>query len=112
MHHPVGMILIALSFMACGICYVIPTVSALLVGVIRRYKWKSEPESGWLNLLLLGAAIFGVVDHLWNGELFLIGPNLWKDIALGVVITLATFGFWGIIVVLYKTKRKTAEKKI
>jgi hypothetical protein len=40
--------------------------------------------------------MFGMVDHLWNGELFLIGQAPLSDLLLGVTITGAVFTSWGI----------------
>jgi hypothetical protein len=63
----------------------------------------------WLNLLLAGGAIFGVVDHLWNGELFLLGENLVMDLLLGVTITVSLFVVWALIITLDKSK---SEKQV
>jgi hypothetical protein len=57
-------------------------------------KKKKDPRIGRLNLMLYGASMFGVIDHLWNRELFLISENVAKDLLLGVVITAAIFGGW------------------
>ena len=46
--------------------------------------------------MLYGGALFGVVDHLWHGELFLIGEAPFMDLLLGGTITAAIFGVWGI----------------
>jgi hypothetical protein len=56
------------------------------------------------NLLLAGGAIFGLVDHLWNGELLLLGENLFLDLMLGVAITAAIFIVWIVFVSLDKTQ--------
>lgn len=106
MRYPLGILVAMITFLAAGICYIIPSATAIIVSAIRKYKWKREPESTWLTLLLLGAAIFGVIDHLWNGELFLIGPHLWKDIASGTVITAASFVAWVIMVAVHRAKKK------
>ncbi|NIP40175.1 MAG: hypothetical protein GTN39_01495, partial [Candidatus Aenigmarchaeota archaeon] len=50
------------------------------------------------NLLLLGGSLFGIIDHFWNGELFLLGPNLLADLSLGATITGGIFATWGVIV--------------
>ncbi len=89
-----------------GICYTIPTITLIILSIFNKKIKIKEPEKGWLFLLLLGAVIFGVVDHLWNGEIFLIGENPLKDIALGVVITISVFIVWRVIVYIYKTRRK------
>lgn len=46
--------------------------------------------------MLYGGALFGVVDHLWNGELFLMGEAPLMDVLLGVTITAVIFAGWGI----------------
>ena len=77
-------------------CYIIPAASA----IIHYFMRKKNPSMNtkhhlWLNQLLLGGAIFGVVDHLWNGELFLFSIS---DLALGALITVVIFASWNIIV--------------
>lgn len=88
------------------VCYAVPAAAAIIHGIIKRKnpKWKNNEQHRWLGLLLTGGSIFGIVDHLWNGEIFLIGKNIFSDIALGFVITLAIFGVWFIYAVLCKEK--------
>ena len=77
------------------VCYIIPLVAAIITSTI----WGSQqrgPAGWWLNLLLYGGALFGVVDHLWNGELFLMGEAPLMDVLLGVTITAVIFAGWGI----------------
>ena len=76
------------------VCYVVP----LIAGIISTIRWgkKGAPAGWWLNLMLYGGALFGLVDHLWNGELFLLGQAPVLDLLLGVTITAAVFGGWGI----------------
>jgi hypothetical protein len=57
----------------------------------------------WLSLMLFGGASFGMIDHLWNGEL-LASSNLLADLALGAVITLGIVLVWGFVVVADKMK--------
>lgn len=70
-----------------------------------------QPQYFWLNLLLLGGAIFGVVDHLWNGELLLVSENWMMDLALGFVITAAIFGTWAAVVRLSSAVPQVSEEK-
>jgi hypothetical protein len=49
-------------------------------------------------MLLAGGALFGVVDHLWNGELFLFSGNLLSDLLLGATITATIVAAWAVIV--------------
>jgi hypothetical protein len=82
------------------VCYVIPVAAALVHHGLRKNvkKLNNNPRQSWLTLLLAGGGMFGIIDHLWNGELFLIGPNLLSDLALGTAITVGIFFFWEILV--------------
>ncbi len=88
------------------VCYAVPATAAILVYGLRKGKSEigGKAHYYWLNLLLFGASIFGVVDHLWNGELFLISANPLMDLALGFAITATIFIAWGLIVALDKAK--------
>ena len=77
------------------VCYIIPLVAAIISSI----AWGSRrrgPAGWWLNLLLYGGAMFGLVDHLWNGELLLSGGAPLMDLLLGATITAVIFGGWGI----------------
>jgi hypothetical protein len=93
------------------VCYVVPTIGALALYVFRTVKtgWHGNTYVYWLNILLLGGALFGLVDHAWNNELFFLGENVILDIALGITITLAIIIVWTLIVVFDKVK--TGEPK-
>ena len=60
------------------VCYAVPTLAAIAHIIMRKNisSWKENPHHLWLGFLLAGGAIFGLVDHWWNGELFLIGENI------------------------------------
>lgn len=77
-------------------CYTIPLIAAAAHYGLRKkvQGWKESKHHLWLNLLLAGGAVFGVVDHLWNGELLLVSENLLWDLLLGVTITLTIFVVW------------------
>jgi hypothetical protein len=47
--------------------------------------------------MLLGGALFGLVDHAWNGELMMISQAWLSDIALGFAITGTITAGWGLI---------------
>lgn len=83
------------------VCYIIPLAAAIVSAAL----WgslKKGPAGLWLVLLLCGGALFGVVDHLWYGELFLIGENIVSDLLLGFTITGTMFGGWGVILGIAK----------
>lgn len=82
-------------------CYTIPLAGAVVTSLI--WRKKKQLKVWWLNLMFYGGALFGVIDHLWNGELFLISENWLKDLGLGIVITLGIILAWGVL--LASTKR-------
>ena len=94
------------------VCYAVPAVAAISHMVMRRNitSWKENTYHLWLNFLLIGAAVFGVVDHWWNGELFLIGENVSFDLLLGVTITIATIVIWAVVVTIDKSKSQKTVK--
>jgi hypothetical protein len=77
------------------VCYMVPLAVAMIASVVWAAR-RRGPAGWWLNLLLYGGAIFGLVDHLWHGELFLISGTFVMDLALGAVITAVIFAGWGI----------------
>jgi hypothetical protein len=84
------------------VCYIIPTIAAIIEYIRnRKIKEKTQHEN-WLNLIFLGGAVFGIIDHLWNGELFLISANWISDLTLGFAITAGIIGSWELIVSMPK----------
>lgn len=94
------------------VCYAIPTIAAIIHHATRKNieGLKTSIHQLWLTLLLVGGAIFGIVDHLINGELFLIGENIVFDLLLGTVITIVTIAVWAVIVIVVKKADKPAAK--
>ena len=84
-------------------CYAVPIANSIVTTLW--WKKTKDPKVGQLNLMFYGASVFGVVDHLWNGQLFLISPNIGKDLSLGVVISLCVWGIWGAGLLLEKFGR-------
>jgi hypothetical protein len=78
------------------VCYIVP-ITATIIQFIRR-KNKDDRHNYWLNLMFLGASVFGIIDHFWNGELFLIGSNWVGDLTLGFTITAGIIMSWGLII--------------
>ena len=89
------------------VCYTVPLVAAITHLLLKRNiaGWKANINHQWLSLLLIGGSVFGLVDHLWNGELFLLTENLAVDIMLGITITIAILIVWTIVILLNKTKQ-------
>ncbi|UCG34706.1 MAG: hypothetical protein JSW17_04220 [Candidatus Omnitrophota bacterium] len=88
-------------------CYSIPLAGAAITHIV--WARKRSVKLWWLNLMFYGAALFGVIDHWWNGELFLVSENVVKDLLLGVTITITTLLVWGIMVVVSKTNPTLAS---
>ena len=88
-------------------CYTIPLAGA----VITSLAWKKTKavKVWWLTLMFYGGALFGVIDHLWNGELFLISENIASDLLLGIVITGAIIISWAAIVAFGRTNPNPAR---
>ncbi len=91
------------------VCYIFPTIGAILVYSHRKINKKNDGRGRWLAHLLLGGSAFGIIDHLWNGELFLIGPQPLKDILLGVTITVSIFAIWYAMVVYSQVKAASPQ---
>lgn len=73
-------------------CYVGPLSGAIVTSIL--WRRKKDVSMFWLNLLFWGGALFGVIDHLLNGELFLISENIAWDLSLGAIITGAIVLTW------------------
>ena len=88
-------------------CYTIPLAGAIITSIL--WGRKKNPKVWWLTLMLYGGALFGIVEHLWHGALFLVSENVANDLVLGVVITAVVFACWGIILVLTKVSPTLAR---
>jgi len=77
-------------------CYVVPAAAAIIHFFMRKKfpGLKNNERHKWLNLLLAGGAIFGVVDHIWNGEFMLFGSGWLADLTLGITITTIIIAAW------------------
>lgn len=80
------------------VCWVVPLIATIIGFVGRKVSHRESIHSFWLNIMLLSGALFGAIDHFWNGELFLIGTNWVMDLALGGVITGGITASWGVII--------------
>jgi hypothetical protein len=60
---------------------------------------------------MLGGVTMLIVDHLWNGELFLIGPNVIKDLISGVIMSAVVLSIW-ILMIVYEKKHSSISVKL
>ncbi len=81
-------------------CYVVSIAAAAVTSLT--WKRNRSIKVWWLTLMFYGGAMFGVIDHLYNGELFLVSANTPKDLVLGVLIVVATTLLWGMMIFLSK----------
>ena len=88
-------------------CYTIPLVGAVATSMA--WKKTKNVKVWWLTLMFYGGALFGVIDHFWNGELFLISENIVSDLLLGATITAIILVTWGITVVWSKVNPTLAN---
>ncbi|MFH1398376.1 MAG: hypothetical protein ABIH27_07505 [Candidatus Omnitrophota bacterium] len=88
-------------------CYIFPTASAIITSAVW-HKTKNI-KIGWLSLMFLGGSLFGLIDHLWNGEIFFISKNIIGDLMLGITITAAIFACWVMVVFVSKKNSTLAE---
>ena len=81
-------------------CYTVPATAAIIHFFLRKKYSLNDRYHKMLNFLFLGGAIFGVVDHIWNGDLLAFSLS---DVLLGVVIT---FVMWmtGLVIMLADKK--------
>jgi len=88
-------------------CYTAPLIGA----IVTTAAWNKtrDVKIWWLTLMFYGGALFGVIDHFWNGELFLISENIVSDLFLGVTITAIILITWGVTVVCSKRNTTLAS---
>jgi len=87
-----------------------PTAIAVLSIVYRRKHDLHSKHAQWFTMMFSGGSIFGIVDHLWNGQLLLLGPNLAQDLLLGLAITGTLLASWIVAVRLDLAKAKAEAK--
>jgi len=80
------------------VCWIVPLIAAVIGFAGRKAFHRGDAHGAWLNIMLFGGALFGGIDHLWNGEFFIIGTNWAMDMALGGAITGGIAASWGAIV--------------
>lgn len=87
-------------------CYIVPTIVAITTTFV--WRMKRTLALFWLVLMFCGGSLFGIIDHLWNGELFFISRNWLKDLTLGVVISLVIILAWVMILAVVKRNSSLA----
>lgn len=88
------------------VCYSIVLGAAIVVHGLKNKMQSRLPHTIVLSILLWGGAIALVVDHLMNGELFLISENVLWDLLVGIGMTTAIFAIWGLYVIISKSLKK------
>lgn len=79
-------------------CFLVLLASAIGLHGVRSKVRVRLPEINMLLLMTWGGALALIVDHVWNGELFLVSPNLLWDLLLGCAMTLALVAIWSLYV--------------
>ena len=92
-------------------CYVVPLVIILIINGFEKHKKIFIAHLDRLNLLMFGGVTMLVVDHLWNGELFLVGPNIIQDLALGFAMSGVVIIAWALIALIEKKQVLVKVKK-
>jgi hypothetical protein len=90
------------------VCYSVPLLASIILFLKGKYIQKNDRSLRLLNIILGGGAFMLVIDHVWNGELFLIGNDIVSDLLLGVMMTIGAVVFWSVI--LFAEKAKNTEK--
>jgi hypothetical protein len=88
-------------------CYAGPLAGAVISHTI--WSRTKSVKVWWLTLMFYGGALFGVVDHWWNGELFLISDKIARDLLLGVAISAIILLVWGVMLRLVKVNPTLAS---
>ena len=88
-------------------CYTVPLVAGIIHSVMRKRNGWNDKHHQLLNWLLWGGAVFGVVDHVWNGDLLSFSLS---DVLLGVVITVSIFLIAGAVMLADKLKAPTKAR--
>lgn len=89
------------------VCYIVPLVATALISVGRKTGGKGlsigHASYGlWLNIMMLGGAVFGLIDHMFTGELFVLTSMWMTDMAVGGAITAGITACWGVVVAMPK----------
>ncbi len=88
-------------------CYAGPLAGAVITHTI--WSRTRSVKVWWLTLMFYGGALFGVVDHWWNGELFLVSDKIGRDFLLGVVISGLILFVWSVMLKLVKVNPTLAS---
>lgn len=92
------------------VCFILPTIAWGMVYAHRRIGKRGDAEGHRLNLLLAGGAVFGLVDHWWNGELYPpAGADIASDLVLGVLITAAIYAVWFAMLLVKQNSSRPAN---
>jgi hypothetical protein len=81
-------------------CYSEPLLGAAVTSMI--WARTKSVKVFFLMLMFCGGALFGVIDHLYNGELFSVPKQLTSDLILGAIITVSILALWGLLLLAAK----------
>jgi hypothetical protein len=108
-------------------CFIVPSVLAVIVSIVRRIVKGSlkELNLGLLEGLLWGGAGILALEHVWHGEVvpwppFLTAmqsPGEWvvavhEMLTVGTAMTLTTVGVWGGILLFNRLRILRLEKLV
>lgn len=108
-------------------CFIVPSVLAVIVSIVRRIVKRSlkELNLGLLEGLLWGGAGILALEHVWHGEVvpwppFLTAmqsPGEWvvavhEMLTVGTAMTLTTVGVWGGILLFNRLRILRLEKLV
>ena len=75
-------------------CYAVPLAATIIHSFMKKKEKFDTTKHKLLNQLFIGGSVFGVIDHLLNGEMFVFSI---KDLLIGLAITGSILITWKII---------------
>jgi hypothetical protein len=90
------------------VCFIVPLIATIMVAFGRKIGkgWIRSTHGFWLNIMMLGGAVFGLIDHAFTGELLLITSAWTTDLAIGGAITAGITTCWGFVVLANRLNRQ------
>ena len=88
-------------------CYVFPLAAAAISHSV--WSKTKSVKIWWLTLMFYGGALFGVIDHWWNKELFLFSENSARDFLIGFSISAVILLVWAVMLKVSKSNPTLAS---